>query len=204
MPLSSTSIAMGNNLNMTPDIIEAIKFIVSVIAPVIIGWLGLQYGLRQLKEQKRLDYIEKQLSEFYSPLLGLHKEIRAKSNLRVKVQKIGDEVWKDNVQAGLQPSIEPIEREIEYNKHQSQEEFIPMYRQMLEIFRKNYWLAEPETREQYIALVEYVEGWNRSLAHSVSGETMRRIGHTEANLKPFYEELEKRTEILRMVLSQKN
>lgn len=184
--------------------LETIKFVVSVVAPVVTGWLGLQYGLQQLKEQKRLAYIEKQLSEFYSPLLGLHKEIRAKSELRVKIQKVGGEVWKENIQAGLQPSIKPTEKEIEYDNRQLREEFVPMYLQMLEIFRKNYWLAEPETREHYTALVEYVEGWNRSLAGGVSGETMQRIGHTEANLKPFYNELEKRTEALRLQLAQKS
>lgn len=190
-------------MNVPPDnSLETIKFVVSVVAPVVIGWLGLQYGLRQLKEEKRLAYIEKQLSEFYSPLLGLHKEIRAKSDLRVKIQKVGGEIWKENVQDGLHPSIESVEKEIEYDNRQLNEEFVPMYRHMLEIFRKNYWLAEPETKEHYSTLVEYVEGWNRTLVGGVSGETMQRIGHTEANLKPFYEELEKRTEILRRVLSQ--
>lgn len=192
-------------MNVSPDnSLETIKFVVSVVAPVVIGWLGLQYGLRQLKEEKRLAYIEKQLSEFYSPLLGLHKEIRAKSELRVKIQKVGGEIWKENVQAGLNPSIESTEKEIEYDNRQLNEEFVPMYRHMLEIFRKNYWLAEPDTREHYPILVEYVESWNRSLAGGVSGEIIQKIGHTEANLRPFYDELEKRTEHLRLHLAQKN
>jgi hypothetical protein len=76
-----------------------------------------------------------------------------------------------------------------------------MYREMLTIFRDNYWLAEPETKEFYSGLVEYVEVWNRWKAKSVTGETIREIGHTEEKLKPFYQELEKRTEILRSELS---
>jgi hypothetical protein len=78
-----------------------------------------------------------------------------------------------------------------------------MYREMLTIFKDNYWLAEPETKKFYNELVEYVEGWNRWKAKGVTAETMKEVGHSEENLKPFYEELDKRIDILRNELSKK-
>ena len=75
--------------------------------------------------------------------------------------------------------------------------------EMLTIFRKGYWLAEPETKFFYGVVMEYVEGWNRSKAQSVTNEALMRVGHTEANLKAFYEELERRTDILRTELAQR-
>ncbi len=122
----------------------------------------------------------------------------------LKIETIGGRQWKEQVAAGLQPSIEYTEREIEYNHRQLQEEFLPMYRKMLDIFREGYWLAEPETQKHYGELVEYVEGWNRWQAKGVTPDVMREIGHSESKLKPFYEELANRTEVLRAELSQKS
>jgi|SRR3989344_3372567 len=156
---------------LTEEILETVKFLVPPIATLLAGYIGVWYGLRQIRIQKRLAFIEKQLSEFYSPLLGFHKEIRAKSELRSRIQTKGGELWKEQVQAGLNPSIEPTNREIEYNNRQLHEEFLPMYREMLTIFRKGYWLAEPETKKYYENLVEYVEGWTR---HEKKGVNPRR------------------------------
>src|SRR3989344_5830725 len=94
-------IAMENNLNITPDIIEAIKFVVAVVAPFLAVWFGLKYGLIQIKEERRLTFVEKQLSEFYSPLLGLHKEIRAKSELRVKIEEAGGKLTRNSLFARI-------------------------------------------------------------------------------------------------------
>ena len=132
----------------------------------------------------------------------MHKYIRGKSDLRVKIQAKGNEVWKRQVQAGLNPSIEHTNREIDYDSRQLHEDFLPKYREMLEIFRKNYWLAEPETRKYYADVIEYVEGWTRHEAKGVNPETLREIGHSEENLRPFYQELENRTEILRGELAK--
>lgn len=188
----------------TSEIIEAIKFIVATTAPFLSGWFGLRYGLKQIKEERRLTFIEKQLKEFYSPLLGIHKEISAKSEYRLKVGTISGRLWKENVQNKIEQSIDSVHSEIEYNNRQLKEEFLPLYREMLLIFRSGYWLAEQETKHFYSELVEYVEGWNRWENKGINTQTIQEIGHTEGKLKPFYKELEKRTEILRSELAQKN
>ena len=182
---------------------ETIKFIIPPIATLLAGYIGVRYGLKQIRIEKHLEFIEKQLKEFYSPLLGRRKYIRAKSEFRLKVETISGRQWKENAQKGIQQSTESVDNEIKYNNQQLEEEFLPLYREMLTIFKDNYWLAEPETREFYNGLVEYVEGWDRWKAKGVTAETMREIGHSEEKLKPFYGELEKRIDILRSELSKR-
>lgn len=180
---------------------ETIKFVVSVLAPVLSGYIGVVYGLKQIKIQKQVNLIEKQLEQFYSPLLGIHKEIKAKSEFRFKISNLSNDAWKEEVakmeSRGEAPDISSIHREIEYNNSQLKEEFIPHFNRMLQIFKENYWLAEPETQEFYSELIEYVEVWNRYVKDGLSGNILDKLNHDEAKLKPFYNELETRTKILR-------
>lgn len=185
----------GNLLTIT----ETIKFLVSVLAPLIAGYIGVRYGLKQIKMQKRIDLIENQLNKFYSPILGLHKEIRAKSELRLKIKTLGDEAWAEACKIGS-PDITPYSKEIEYNNKQLTEVFIPQYNKMLEIFRENFWLAEPETKQFYPKLVEYIEIWNRNFNDGLPPEVARKINHTEEWINPFYDELQLRTDKLRKEL----
>lgn len=200
MNTTTAYLSQGNLTTIT----ETIKFLVSVLAPLVTGYIGIRYGLKQIRVQKRVDLIENQLNKFYSPILGLRKEIRAKSELRLKIRIIGDEAWKEECEAtgasGVSPNIMPYEKEIGYNNTQLKEEFIPSYNKMLQIFRENYWLAEPETREFYTKLVEYVEIWNRNFNNGLPPKVAKKIGHTEESLRPFYEELERRTDVLRKEL----
>lgn len=185
------------------ELLETIKFIIPPIATLLAGYIGVRYGLKQIKIEKHLEFIEKQLKEFYSPILGRRKFIRAKSEFRKKVDTISGRQWEENAKKGIQQSIESVDNKIKYNNRQLDEEFLPMYNEMLTIFKDNYWLAEPETKEFYNELVEYVEGWNRWKGKGVTNETMKEIGHSEEKLKPFYEELDKRTDILRSEILKK-
>lgn len=185
------------------SILETIKFVIPPIATFLAGYIGVLYGLKQIKLKKHLEFIEKQLNEFYSPILGRRKLIRAKSEFRLKVETTSKKQAEEKAKKGNEQSTEDVKNEINYNNRQLNEEFLPMYREMLTIFKDNYWLAEPETRKFYPELVEYVEGWNRWKEKGVSPETMQEIGHSENKLKPFYNELEKRTDILRAELSKK-
>lgn len=187
----------------SPEVLKTAEFVIPPLTTLLAGYIGVRYGLKQIKVEKRLEFIEKQLKEFYSPILGRNKYIHAKSEYRLKIHTISRRQWKEKAERGITQSIGSVENEIEYDNRQFDEEFLPLYREMLTIFRDGYWLAEPETRKFYNELVEYVEGWNRSKGKGVTGETMREIGHSEGKLKPFYEELEKRTEILRFELSRK-
>lgn len=151
----------------------------------------------------------RQLKEFYSLLLGYQQAIRAKSELRVKIGQAANEAWREICERAPQPFLEherdfePFKRVIEYNNAQLRTELLPLYHKMLDTFRDNYWLAEPETRAWFPELSDFVELWDRWIAESIPGAVIERLKHDEPRLLPFYKELETRMEVLRRELSGK-
>jgi len=60
---------------------EAWSLLQSVISGLIGAGVVYYFGIRQLVAQRRLAFVERQLVEFYAPLTGFRKQIRAKSEL---------------------------------------------------------------------------------------------------------------------------
>jgi hypothetical protein len=60
---------------------------------------------------------------------------------------------------------------------------------MVRVFRENKWLAEPETRNHFSALIEFVDVWDKVLSDRIPRSAAPAIGHTEENLKAFYSNL---------------
>lgn len=58
------------------------------------------------QERRNLAFIERQLEEFYSPMIGCLIQIRAKSNLRFKISEISNEVWMEFVDKQQKPFLE--------------------------------------------------------------------------------------------------
>jgi hypothetical protein len=142
-------------------------------------------------------FAERQLTEFYAPLAGLRKQIRAKSELRLRISSAADGAWRDICDSyGGQPihdheaRFAPFKRIIDYENDQLKSELVPMYRQMLALFTERYHLADAETRAFYDGFLEFVELWNRWLADSLPAEVIERLDHREDRVKPFYEHLE--------------
>ena len=78
---------------------------------------------------------------------------------------------------------------------------MPRYREMIDVFREKMWLAEPETREFFKQLVEYVDVWDKILDQKLPRSIASAVGHTERNLQPFYQHLEKMHDRLRAEVS---
>lgn len=61
------------------QLLELIKWVISIGAPIVAGLAGVYLGAwlsgKHAKQSRKHSYIEKQLSNFYSPLIGLHKEV---------------------------------------------------------------------------------------------------------------------------------
>lgn len=157
------------------------------------------FGIRQLSIQRRNAFIEKQLSEFYSPIAGYRKRIRTKSELRETISRVANEAWQEicahDSAAGIkntQDPFEPYKRILEYDNRQFSEELMPLYEKMLDVFTEKYWLADPGTRAHYQGFLEYVEIWKRFLAQSIPGEVITKLGHAEKNNYPFYDHLERK------------
>lgn len=163
------------------------------------------FGIRKLSIQLRNTFIEKQLSEFYSPIAGCRKRIRAKSELREKIAGAASTSWQElcaryseaqQIMLDHDEQFAPYKSIIEYDNQQLRDELIPLYRKMLDVFTEKYWLADEETRAFYQDFLEFVEIWERFLAESLPGDVISKLGHTEANLHPFYEHVEQKLSAL--------
>jgi hypothetical protein len=91
------------------------------------------FGIRQLSIARRNAFIEKQLSEFYSPLAGYRKQIRTKSELRLKISNAANEAWQELL-PDTHEQFEPYKKIIEYDNNQFREELMPLYEKMLDLF----------------------------------------------------------------------
>src|SRR6266700_4139834 len=64
---------------------------------------------------------------------------------------------------------------------------MPRYHDMATVFREKMWLAEPETRDYFAALIEFIYVWEKILNDRLPRDVAPAIGHTEQNLAPFYQ-----------------
>ena len=179
----------------------------------VIGLVGIIVGasLTAWRDRvaRRSQFVKQQVQEFYSPLVGIRREIRAKSELRVKISSVADDVW-----VGLCEGKDPgalqeldkntfpkFEKIIKYDNMQLGVELLPSYRRILDLFRENMWLAEESTKLHYQNLVEYVEIWNRWVSESLPSEVAKKLDHSESLLNPLYEDLEQQLRRLRSQLA---
>ena len=179
----------------------------SALAGLLAGaWLSS----RRESVQRRYAFIERQLRDFYSPLLSLRREISAKSEFGRLLSEEANAQWQALcVQARKTATPEEslkklevdrfpeFERMIQFDNQQLEKDLLPAYREMIRVFRANLWLAEPETREYYPTLLNFVSVWDRWLERSLPREVIAGIGHKEQTLHPFYDHLAKTFDHLR-------
>lgn len=164
---------MQTLIDLFTSLINLMKEISPYIFALLSGYMGYRYGLDQFSKQKKLEFVERQIREFYSPMIGCLMQIQAKSNLRYEISKASDLAWKKLVEQHPKPFedhekyFEPFKQSILYDNDQLRNELIPLYDKMVKIFSDNYWLAEPETRKWYSELSEFVDLWHRWLDEKI-------------------------------------
>jgi hypothetical protein len=150
--------------------------------------------------ERRNARIKEQLLEFYAPLRGMRADIKAKSDLRVKVDAIAGHEWQEKFAEVCDPETKKqidekewpsYEKLREYSDEQLRNDIIPTYRKMLAQFTSHMGYAEESTIAHYSAFVEFVEIWNRFLTKSLPREVAERLSHAEKNLYPLYDDIEK-------------
>ncbi|QSQ08255.1 hypothetical protein H0A61_00575 [Koleobacter methoxysyntrophicus] len=183
--------------------------IISSLVTLLVGFFGYRYALLQLREQMKMDFYIKQLKDFYSPLLGYRNEILAKSEVRLKIEEVSNEAWRERIELlqrknpnfpigyDGEKEIGPYKKIIDYNNNQFEKDLLPKYKMMLKIFTDNYWLSEPETRKWYKELCEFIDIWDRFLKGTLPNDVVRKLSHMEKKLDGFYQDLEKQLEKLR-------
>lgn len=175
--------------------------------------LTLWFNSRNERTKRQFDFLHTQMQDFYSPLLSIRQRISALSELRGRVATASNAAWVELVEEakarGGVEEIEKLRRErspdfhniIEYENEQLKTELLPAYKQMLEIFRAKFWLAEAQTRVHFNELVVFVELWTRYLNKTIPSEAIVRLNLTEERLAPLYDDLQKRFDDLQQRLS---
>lgn len=201
---------------MASEWIELSRWVVSLLIPAVSGlcgvWIGARLTDRREIQKRRYDFITRQLDEFYAPLLGLRTEIRARSELRVRISGAANDTWQKLCAERGPSRVEAQEKLlrdrgpqfsaiIDHDNKQLREALLPAYRKMADTFRDRLSLAEEETRQFYPILFEFIEIWDRFIAESLPGEVVLALGHGEEKLYPFYEHLKVTHDKLRTMLA---
>ncbi|MGJ4910604.1 MULTISPECIES: hypothetical protein [unclassified Bradyrhizobium] len=146
----------------------------------------LMISIRERRAQ-RVAFLKLQLEQFYGPLLASHKEIHARSELRVSLQRaLGAPPTYLDARALAEIHDISVDDENQTMRHV----LMPRYQQMADLFRDKMWLAEPETREFYSSFIEFVDIWEKVLSRKLPAWAAVNAGHGEAKMAPFYEHLE--------------
>jgi hypothetical protein len=202
---------------MNREVQSALIDLAGLVLPTLIAvsatlggvWLGHRYAKEQARASKALDFIERRITQFYSPMVGCIKRIRALSELRVEVSRAGHAAWAEICDTAPKPFLdhdkrfEPFQGIIGYENAQLYKDILPAYERMVTIFTDHYWLADDEVRRYYAELCRFVELWLRFKANVLPYEVLVRIEHSEERLRPLYVALEERLAELTAVVAHK-
>ncbi len=122
---------------------------IAVFGTLAGGFVAHRYVNVQARTTKSIEFVERRIREFYSPMVGCFKKIRALSGLSNEISEAGNVAWQKICESQPKPFLnhdqyfEPFKAVIEYDNNQLYEQILPTYDQMVEIFTQNYWLASP-------------------------------------------------------------
>lgn len=147
---------------------------------------------REFQTKKKAEFLEKQITEFYNPMVVLRKKILAQSKIRVEVEKILDEDCKSGFYRRRDDDI--FSKIIEKHDKDFENIIMPNYRKMLEIFDDKYYLADESVQEWYNEFYRFVHLWDDWLygpLQQLEFESKNRLEIKEERVTKFYELLEK-------------
>ena len=191
--------------------ISLVQWGISITVPAVSGLCGVAVGAfltaRREKTKRRHEFLAKQLTDFYAPLISIRNELKATADIRLKISNAADTAWRKlcNDYDGNTNGLTQVTNErsnaftkiIDYNNKHLENIDIPSYHRMVDVFRNNIWLAEPSTVEYFPSLLEFVNIWDRFLSGTLPGEVIQELKHTEESLSPLYIELQKKHDELR-------
>lgn len=194
---------------MAIDFLNPLISAISGLGGVFLGgWLTGRHD----REKRRGEFVMRQLADFYGPLASLRLQIRARADLRVKLDSALCSIHERDV-AEARSYTPDARRQISdetsgmFSTVQKDEDKIfrevvmPMYCSMRDILQQKMWMAEPNTREYVDDFIAFVDVWERHLRGTIPGDLVREIEHGEAKLHPFYKHLEETHDRLQAVLA---
>jgi hypothetical protein len=146
----------------------------ALVGAFVGGWLSD----RREQRKRHADLIDRQLQQFYRPLRALRDTTRVYGDLLSKM---------NSSSPGLMPEQMAIaDDDLTILK----DKLVPIYRDMINVFRTNMSVADPGMDEYFSILNKYVESWEKSLRGAMLAHEWIVRGENEKVLQPFYEHLE--------------
>jgi len=173
--------------NFNTQEMEIIHLGITVMATGGSGFIGIILGgwlvAWQRKVARKRQFLEKQLQDFYSPLLAIHDEITVFQN--PLATGVGFSARDDDDQESDYPKV-PDEDE----KDIVAQQLLPAYERMLEVFRDNMWVVDDETRKFYPGLFRFVHHWRRVVKNALPENPLTAWQHSEKELQDFFNNLQ--------------
>lgn len=163
------------------------------------GWLTAR---NQQRDRRNAHYV-RQLQEFYSPMMGMVAEVKAKNQSQRVVMEAADRIRKEGRQRPSPESTQDLVNVFRYSSAQWLGEIFPVYIKMCTYFTDHMWLAERSTREHYQKLVHVVEIWKRNQSSALTTELCGELSFTEDELIALSVDLEAHFERLRGLVKEK-
>lgn len=176
-----------------------------VFPMIIVAFLSYKLGNKKSHYERKLEFITKQITEFYSPMLGYIYRIEASNLLQKELSQLSGEAWKEitvnnNENINLDEEFKPFQKLIEYDNKTTNEEVLPLFYKMHDIFTQNYWLAEDSTKQHYLKLSRYVDVWKRFQKNSVPRQVLWKMEKDENLLISFKTDIKSNLDYLKKVL----
>lgn len=182
------------------EVLDALKFLGAIALPVLSAYLAYSFATRQSRQERKHAFLVQQLSELYSPLVAIRRRIRALSALRSEISDAANAAWREVVDQA--PAVHPaltehldrefvsFEKLLEYDDTRLRSEILPLYEEMLQVFKLRFWLADTDTRQHFDALTRFVDVWRRHLEEALPPKVREQIVRSESELEPFYSHIE--------------
>lgn len=185
--------------------LELIDLAKIVLPLIVVAYLSYKLGNKKSRYEKKLEFISKQITDFYSPMLGYIWRIEASNLLQEELSKLAGEAWKEIVanapdKEDIDKEFEPFQKLIEYDNKITNEEVLPLFYKMHDIFTQNYWLAEDSTKPHYLKLSRYVDVWKRYQNNSIPRPVLWKMEKNENLLVPFKMEIKNKLDYLKKIM----
>lgn len=179
--------------------------LISGLTAILGGWLGIWLTSRLSEKReiakRRHEFVRLQLEDFYGPMISLHSEIRARTELRARLLDSGGLVWQKMLRStdGIAPErrsevhdefAPKLENLIDRTDEQFKDHVLPKYREILHVFQNKIHLADPQLLKYISQLIYFIEGWDMHIDGQLPTGFLQQMGHSESNLQPFYTDLQ--------------
>lgn len=192
---------------MNKEIIQLLikirPFVMGGVALLITNLLTYFFTVKHFKNQKYHEFDQKRFDEFYGPMIGIVKQIRANVTTRLKVFEAEGQAWKEICANQPRPFLEhkkyfePYKNGILYENERFKKEDLPSYDKMLKIFKDKMYLVYPSTKKWFEQFSQYVDHWHRPIPR----EALMKLNISEGPLLEFYKDIEECADNLREKLS---